>query len=127
MTARMRYGNHERLVLIGDECDVETPARNSSVGRNLPKPGKDFSRGNRFRVAGLKARDTSSDLCLPCRFGSGLRLQIHALQKLTRQRKALVGRQNKCVMGDGIEGGRHEDTIMWRLELSSFETQRKMT
>ncbi len=48
----------------------ETPAGNSSVGRNLPQPGEDLSRRNGFGLAGLEASDTPHNLRLPCRFGS---------------------------------------------------------
>ena len=40
-----------------------------------------------------------------------VRFEMHAVQELARKRETLVGRQNKCVLSDGIKCSRHGRTV----------------
>ncbi len=87
-----------------------TPKQSSSVGPNLPQPGKDLSGWNRFGLPGFVACDSASDLRLPSRFCSRFRFKVHALQKLAGQRKTLFWRQDERILSNGIKCGRHGHT-----------------
>jgi len=89
----------------------ENQARNSSPRRNLPQPRKDLARRNGLRLSRLEARDALRDLRFPCGFRTRFGFEFHAVQKLTRQREALLGRQNQRIVSDGIKCGRHGGTL----------------
>ena len=79
--------------------------------RNLPQPGKDLACWNGLRLSRFETRDALGDLRIPCRFRSRFGIEIHAVQKLTRQRETLLGRQNQRVVSNGIKCGRHGGTL----------------